>query len=326
MSQPEKKEKVIVSVLKHVDSLKPTGIAMDPGVKNQFVTKFTQMNPQLGRDYAERYYARESDAFTRIILGSDKLRQCTPRSLYFALMKGAALKLPFDNGRQPMLYLIPGKRKVGDNEVWEVVAQPSPDGEKEVRLNSGILKEVGHPYIVHKGDIFEESFDITTGEMAITKFMPQNKYAEILASFIRLVNPDGKVVYKIFKPSDWMRWMAASTKKNWGKTNPLYTSGIDGQIDESFLKSKTLLHSFKGYKQIDYIYALPEGFTADKEAASQINPNYMDDVIDVDYVDETVHHDEPQDEFTQQVNEPAAIQPSVQFEQKDDDDDMFNAK
>jgi len=316
-------EKPIKSVLAYVDSLKPAGVAMAPAVKNQCIEKFTKMYPSLGKDYASRYYERESDAFTKMVMQSDALRQCTPRSLYFAFMKGMALKLSFDNGRQQQLYLIPGNRKVGEQWIKEVTCQPSPEGEKEVRLSAGILKEVGKPYIVHKGDIFEEEFNTDTGEMDVKKFKPLDKTQEIVASFIRLVEPSGKVVYRIFKPIDWKRWEAASKKKNKDKTNDLYMSGIDGQIDESFLKAKTLLHSFKGYKQVDYIYDNPEGFQPDKEAATQINSNYMEDVYeDAQVIDDTV--EQLPDEFTQAVNEAPEEKPSVKVETSKDDDDLFN--
>ncbi len=109
-------------------------------------------------------------------------------------------------------------------------------------------------------------------------------------------------------------------------TNALYTSGIDGQIDEAFLKGKTLLHSFKGYKQVDYIYSNPAGFEPDKDAATQINPNFMDDVYEdavIEEEDAVITDTKAPDELAEAVNEVPEEKASVKVTLTDDDD-LFN--
>lgn len=321
MSTPEK---ALVLTKKHISALNPVAVAMDPAVRNQFVNKFVQMF-QVPQAEAIRFYDRESDNFSRMVSQSEALRTCTPMSLYMAFMKVGALKLTFDNGRKPLIYLIPGNRNVGtkDKPQWvkEVAAQPTPEGEKEVRVNNGILKKVGHPIIIHHGDVYREFLN-SGGELTI-EWEGLNKSTKIIGSFIRLVEPDGTVVFKTFKPNDWERMKAASAKKNKGVANALYTAGTDGQIDEGFLKGKTLLHAFHGYKQVNFLYTQPEGFTPDTKAAVEINASYMDDLtIDTDFEEEK--ETPAKDEFTQIIQEEEEVKPGLTVDEEDDD--PFSAK
>jgi len=311
---------------KHIEALKPVAIAHDPAVKTQVINKMMAMY-HMNPSEANRYYEREKDNFSKMISQSVDLSSCTPMSIYFAFMKAGALRLSFDNGKDAQMYLLPGNRNIGTKEkpqwIKEVTAQPTPYGEKEVRINSGILREVGDPFIVHEGDVYKVWLDEETGQKRVKWEEAEKKSTRIKGSFIRLVEPDGKVVYKTFDLTDIARWKASSEKKNRGNANALYTSGPDGQMDEGFLKAKTLLHAFKGYKRVDFAYQQPEGFVPDQEAAVSINANYMDDVMDIDHEEDDTVEQLP-DEFTQAVNEAPEEKPSVKVETSKDDDDLFN--
>lgn len=313
-------QKAIAVTKKHLDGLgSPLAVIADAAVGQQLVTKFAQMY-RVPVDEAKRFYEREKDNFSKLISQSDNLRDCTPMSIYLAFGKVMGLKLTFDNGRAPLVYLIPGSRNIGtkDNQKWikEVVAQPSPDGEKEIRINNGILKKVSQPIIVHKGDIFKERFDFEKNEVYVTEFERLDKSNEIIASFIILTEPDGHIVHKVFKPIDWNRWKAASAKKNRGVANALYTSGIDGQIDESFLKGKTTLHSFKGYKQVDFAYSAPAGFVPDTAAALEINGGNL-----VEVFDDAVYDDQTTQELPEAAKDDfdTAVEEVIEEKQKDKD-------
>ncbi len=326
----EQNEKPIQVTKKHIEALKPVAIAHDPAVKNQVISKMMAMYHMAPQE-ANRYYEREKDNFSKLISQSPDLSVCTPMSIYFAFMKAGALRLSFDNGKDAQIYLLPGNRNIGgkgkpDQWIKEVSAQPTPYGEKEVRINSGILKEVGDPFIVHQGDTYKVWLDEETGQKRVKWVEAEKKSTKIVASFIRLVEPDGKVVYKTFDLTDIARWEASSKKKNKDKgANALYSSGPDGQIDEGFLKAKTLLHAFKGYKRVDFAYQAPEGFVPDQGAAIAINSNYMDDVMDIEHEEEAeVETAEViPDEFTQAVNEPAEVKESVKVDITDEDDEIF---
>lgn len=319
----ENTEKAMVTVKAHINQLGSAAkVIADPLLGQQLVTKFAEMY-EVSITEAQRFYNREKDNFGKLISQSAALQACTPMSAYLAFGAVMKLKLSFDNGRQPLVYLIPGNRNIGtqDKPKWiqEMVAQPSPEGEKEARLSTGILKKVGQPIIVHKGDKFDKYLHKETGELTVDWKEAEIPSTTIIGSFIRIVEPDGTIVFKTFNLTDIERWKAASLKKNKGKgANALYTSGIDGQIDESFLKGKTLLHAFKGYKQVDF--GVGEGFTPDVEAAKAINPNYTDDEF-TDYKEvANPQIEKPQDEFTQAVNEPEPEKESVTVKVPDGDD------
>lgn len=319
-------DKPIVSVMKHITGLKSAVATInDAAIGTHLTKKFVEMYG-VEPEEARRFYEREKDNFGKLISQSPALQKCTPWSTYMAFGKVMALKLTFDNGRAPLIYLIPGTQNKGtDKECQIMVAQPSPEGEKEVRINAGILKKVGQPIIVHKGDKYRKYLDQDTGQIVVQFEEAEKPSTEIIGSFIRLVEPDGTVVFKTFSTTDIEIWKAASTKKNYGKTNPLYSSGINGQIHEGLLKGKTLLHSFKGYKQVDYAYKAPEGFTPDKEAARQLNPDLLTDYEEVLAEEETpvvVKETDPFDEAIKQEDTPVQ---GVTV-QTDDDDDPFNAK
>jgi recombinational DNA repair protein RecT len=311
----------------HIDGLRPVAIAHDPAVKNQVINKMMLMY-KMPEQEANRYYEREKDNFSKIVSQSPELSSCTPMSIYTAFMKAGALRLSFDNGKDAQIYLIPGNRNIGgkgkpDNWIKECVAQPTPYGEKEVRINSGILKSVGDPYIVHEGDVYKVWMDTDTGQKKVKWEEAEKKSTKIIGSFVRLVEPDGTVVFKTFDQTDIARWQAASAKKNKGSANALYTSGPDKQIDEGFLKAKTLLHSFKGYKRVDFAYSSPNGFVPDNDAAVTINSDYMDDVIDTEHEDVEVA-EEVKDGFTEAVQEAPEVKESVQIDATDDENDLFN--
>jgi hypothetical protein len=329
----EQNEKPMVSVKKHVQALgTAAAVIADPLLGEQLITKFSEMYEQPISE-ARRFYNREKDNFGKLISQSPALQKCTPMSAYLAFGTVMKLKLSFDNGRAPLVYLIPGKRNIGTkqqpNYIEEMIAQPSPEGEKEARISTGILKKVGQPIVVHEGDKYREYMSPESGEVVVEWERTEKSGDKIIGSFIRIVEPDGTVVFKTFKVNDIERWKHASAVKNsqWddnarkkviGKPNALYTSGVNNQIDEGFLKGKTLLHSFKGYKQVDYGSA--EGFEPDTSEAKKINPNYTDDNFTAFEEVPKAQVGAPSDDFSQAVNEPEPEQASVSVKVEDDDD------
>ena len=327
MNKQESQEKAIVSVKKHVQALgSAAAVIADPLLGNQLITKYAEMY-EVPINEAQRFYNREKDSFGKLISQSPALQQCTPMSAYLAFGFVMKYKATFDTGRGALAYLIPGRRNIGTrdqpNMIWEMQASLTADGEREARISTGILKKVGHPVIVHEGDHYKKYMDNATGQIVVEYAEAENPSTKIKSSFVRIVEPDGTVVFKTFNLTDVKTWEDASNKKNYNKgANPLYTSGIDGQIQESFFKTKTLLHSFKGYKAIDY--GGREGFVPDTEAAKAINPNYTDDEY-ADYKEvPAAQIEQPHDEFKAAVNEPEPVKASVKVQTSGDDDDLFN--
>jgi len=280
----------------YIKNLHPTSIASDKAIGEHFVAKFMAMF-QVPKEKALQFFEREKDNFFRRVSESEDLKSCTPMSLFVALMQVGGWKLSLETGSQSDVYLIPGNRNIGtkENPQWikEVVAQPTPYGEKKIRIENGQIKDASKPVIVYKGDTYEEFLDESGNLRVKWSKGDRGETPEIIGSFIRIEKRDGTHEFKTFDTGDIGRWKAASEKKNRGKgANPLYSSN-NGQIDVGFLEGKTLKHAFKLYPRVVQAISIPETFVPSQEAAirqgldvseftediphQELSPNELDD-------------------------------------------------
>lgn len=307
----------------YIKNLKPAAIASDAAIGEHFVNKFMAMF-QVPKEKALQFFEREKDNFFRRVSESEDLKSCTPMSLFVALMQVGGWKLSLETGSQSDVYLIPGNRNVGTKEhpqwVKEVVAQPTPYGEKKIRIENGQIKDASKPVIVYKGDIYEEFLD-DSGKLVVRWSKgDRGETPQIIGSFIRIEKPDGSHEFKTFDSGDIGRWRAASEKKNRGKgANPLYTAN-NGQIDVGFLEGKTLKHAFKLYPRVVQAVQIPETFVPSQDAAIRQGLDVSEFTEDVAHEDLTANE---QDDFDQAINEAKAemkpatvtIEPSNDFDE-----------
>lgn len=310
----------------YIKGLKPAAIASDKAIGEHFVAKFSAMF-QVSKEKAVSFYEREKDNFTRRVNESEDLKSCTPMSLFIAFMRVGGWKLSLETGAQSDVYLIPGNRNVGtkENPQWikEVVAQPTPYGEKKIRIENGTVKHVDSPVVVYDCDHYVERTD-STGNLVVEwekeGQSPRNESSKIIGSFIRIHKPDGTFEFKTFDLSNINSWKAASEKKNRGKVNPLYTSN-NGQIDIGFLEGKTLKHAFKLYPRVVEQVSFPENFQPSIEETVRQG-------LDVSEFTEDVPHEEltqsEQDDFDEALNQAKQEkqEATVTIENNVDDDDI----
>ncbi|GGG97640.1 recombinase RecT [Pedobacter zeae] len=299
----------------YIKGLTPLEVLQDKNIGQHFVNKFMAVY-RTSNDHAVAYYEREIDNFTKRVNESEELAACTPMSLFVALMQVGGWKLSFEGGSQPDVYLIPGNRNIGtkDNPVWikEAIAQPSPYGEKKIRVETGQVKHAGSPIVVYDCDTYTESVKDgrTMVEWTKGKRTPESR---IVGGFILLEYPDGTREFKTFDMQDVSSWEKASTKKNKGKTNVLYGyewqgSGQSarlvkpegGQIDKKFFEGKILKHAFKLFPRVITNQTLPENFVPSVESAIRQG-------FDTSEFTEDVSHEElpeqEQDDFDAALNE-----------------------
>ena len=75
--------------------------------------------------------------------------------------------------------------------------------------------------------------------------------SKFMACYVRIVKNDGSVDYYVLDIDGIKRLKQYSAKLCRGKVNALYGSQADcSDIDEGFLKSKTIKHAFKGYPKL----------------------------------------------------------------------------
>jgi hypothetical protein len=318
----------------YIKKLHPLSVVKDPMIGDHFVNKFVAMY-RVPKEQAIAFHEREKDNFLKRITESEDIAACTPMSIFLAYFQVGGWKLSFEGGKQADVYLIPGSVNVGskENPVWEkqVVAQPSPYGEKKIRIQNGQLKDAAKPVIVYEGDHYREFLGADGNLRVEWEKGDRGDVPKIIGSFIRLEKPDGSYEFKTFGLDDIAKWRSSSEKKNakWdpalgrkvpGKANALYTSN-GGQIDKLFLEGKTLTHSFKGYSRVVNTPNLPETFVPNQEAAVRQG-------FDTSEFTEDVTHEEltqsEQDDFDEALNQAKQEkkEATVTIENNVDDDDI----
>lgn len=323
----------------YIKGLSPAAVATDKAIGEHFVNKFMAMY-RVPKEQATAFYEREKDNFLKRISDSEDLQACTPMSIFLAFMQVGGWQLSFEPGNQSEVYLIPGNRNIAPKnqpEKWikEVVAQPTPWGEKKIRIQNGQIKDVAKPIIVCKGDLYEEYLDDSGNLRVKWAKGERGDKPVIIGSFIRIEKPDGSYEIKTFDMSDVAKWKASSEKKNakWdpnlgrkvpGKANALYTSN-NGQIDKLFFEGKTLKHAFKSYPKVVNAPQLPETFVPAVNDAIRQGFDVSEFTETEDVVHEEVVATSQPDEFTEALQQESKQEPepTKQFAGMDDDEPEF---
>lgn len=325
---------------KHIKSLSPIAVATDKAIGEHFVNKFMAMY-HVPKEKAIAFYEREKDNFTQRIMESEELQKCTPLSLFTALMKVGGWKLSLDGGAQSEVYLIPGNKKIvvegRDTWIKECAAQPSPYGEKKIRVETGQVTHVGNPTVVYDCDQYKE-FDKEDGTRWVewTKGT-RNEGSIITNGFILLEYPNGKREYKTFDVDDIKSWEKASEKKNKGHANQLYgytvtyvkkgndsvkVSTKSGQIDKKFFEGKILKHAFKLMPRVIADSKLPSDFIPSPDVSERQGFDVSEFTEDIDH--EEIPEIEAQDDFGKALEEQSKpVNPETMQVQNSIDEPIF---
>lgn len=307
----------------YIKGLKPTAVAADKRIGEHFVNKYMAMY-RTEREQAVAFYEREKDNFMKRISEVDALKTCTPMSIFQAFMQVGGWKLSFEGGSQSDVYLIPGNRNIGTKEqpnwIKEVVAQPSPYGEKKIRMETGQIKHVGTPTVVYDCDQYREYVGENGRTMVEWSKGSRNDKSKIIGSFILLEYPDGSKEFKTFDHEDITSWRNASAKKNRGTANALYTSN-GGQIDPKFLQGKTLKHAFKLFPRVIAAQKLPDNFVPEVDDTVRQGFDTSEFTEDVDHTEV----EKEEDDLSKAIEEESKQEPeaTVVIEPADDDEPEF---
>ena len=238
------------SLVAILEKLSPAQIADTPAIQEKFVKMYNHLHKS---NNGELILEREKYHYLRQINENPGLKECTRLSLYGCFMDVAVSGLSFEGGSQPMIYMIPRKVNVGTKESKQYESRAtlmiSPYGELTLRMLAGQIKHADNPVIVYEGDSFQCGSDREGNWVKHTAQVPR-KSEKIIASYIRIVRPDGSVDFAWLLEGDIKRLSGYSERQNFGKANALYTSN-GGQIDPGFLKAKTIKHAFKTYPKLN---------------------------------------------------------------------------
>lgn len=297
----------------YIKKLHPLSVVKDTVIGDHFINKFVAMYG-VSKEKAIAFHEREKDNYIKRITENEDLRSCTPMSIFIAYMQVGGWQLSFEGGKQADVYLIMGNVNIGtkDAPVYEkqVIAQPSPYGEKKIRIQNGQIKDADKPVIVYEGDHYKEYLD-TDGSLKVEWAKGERTSNKIISSFIRIVKPDGTHEFKTFDMDDVAKWRKSSEQKNskWvsgvkqpGKANALYTSNA-GQIDKLFFEGKTLTHAFKGYSKVVNVPMLSENFKPIASDEVRQGFDVSEFTKDTQDVPHEVIEDAEKDGFTQALDE-----------------------
>ncbi len=310
---------------KYIKGLSPAAVATDKAIGEHFVNKYMAMY-RTEKEQAVAFYEREKDNFMKRVTEVDAIAQCTPMSIFLAFMQVGGWKLSFEGGSQPDVYLIPGNRNIGTkdqpNWVKEVVAQPSPYGEKKIRIETGQIKHVGTPTVIYDCDTYKEYVGESGRTVVEWSKGSRTDKSKIIGSFILLEYPDGSREFKTFDHEDISSWRNASAKKNRGTANALYTSN-GGQIDAKFLQGKTLKHAFKLFPRVIATPKMPDNFVPEHEDAVRQGFDTSE------FTEDTTYEEVPEveeNEFDKELKEQSKVEPEptiVITPSVDDDEPEF---
>lgn len=329
----------------YIKNLTPLKIATDEIIGDHFVTKYMAMY-RTNKEQAIAFYEREKDNFMTRISESEALRECTPMSIFLAFMQVGGWKLSFEGGSQSDVYLIPGNRKTiitdekgQKHEKWikEVSVQPSPYGEKKIRIETGQVKHVGSPTVVYDCDTYKEYTAENGRNWVEFEKGTRTSKSKITNGFILLEYPDGSKEFKTFDLDDVASWERASAKKNKGHANALYgydvtyenVNGRDvkkstkvDQIDKKFFEGKILKHAFKLLPRVIAAAPLPENFTPIGEESIRQGFDTSEFTEDTTYEDVS---EKETDDFEKELEQQSETEPekTVVISSNEDDEPEF---
>jgi len=258
-TQQTKQNEVVQVALSQLPAMK---IADDPRVHKKFVSLYNQIH---GSASGELMYAAEKFHFGKLLTENEKLKKCTPLSLYGAFLDVAVQGLSIDPTKK-LCYLVPYNFNVGtrENPKFEsrAVLQVSGYGELLMRQRYGQIKYADNPVVVYRGDSFEARTN-SDGQIRVDYIQKIPRESdEIIASFIRIERPDGSIEFKVFTKSDIDGFRKFSKDPN----SKAWTDGIKGMVE-----AKTIKHAFKTYPKL-----LVKG------QFSQLQTDVVD-TVDIDY-------------------------------------------
>lgn len=178
--------------------------------------------PKWEDEQLENYVLSELSFLKERLELNDYLQKCTAESLIQCFKKAMRDNVSL-NLASNSVYIQPQNIKVSGQYVLVASYSLTPEGKISVVRQAGMLLDITRPKLWRD----EKSGKIIGGEV----------------EYLKPSNPQPRWEMVDFDESDIKRWMDASTKKNNGKTNPLYTSGVGGGIDSEFMRSKIIKHA-----------------------------------------------------------------------------------
>ena len=217
-----------------------------PESKEKFISIYQAVH-KVDYDSATNFFEVEAFNFRKAIEENTYLQDATELSVAGVFLEVISNGLSFDKSSNHV-YLIPRNVKKGNGWEKRLTYQYAADGLIHLTKSAGSIVNASVT-VVYEGDDIKV---ITENNQKIINHAPAipRQSSKIIGGFaIITLNDRGDTDAFWMDVSEISRLAKFSEKANRGKTNALYTSGTDGQIDEGFFKTKILKAALKTYSK-----------------------------------------------------------------------------
>lgn len=206
-----------------IKSTPPLRIAELDLVKSKFVQNYNYTHPE---KVGELMYHKQLIYFKQLIAESSGLQGVDPFSLYACFVTAGVHGYSFDPADNE-IYMVPLKGKA---VLWR---QAGAHVKRLIRTNQ--IMYADQPKLVYEGDTFE----VRSGR--VVNHVEKYGSETLVAGYVRFVLTEaGDDRFFIYRRSDWESWKKKSTST---KVDNPWASGINGQPDPGFLRTKLIKHA-----------------------------------------------------------------------------------
>lgn len=216
--------------------------------------------PEQAKSLAEK----ECYHLAQLMSDNEDLAKMPPGALVMELRKIPLQGVSLDPSLK-LAYLI-----VDDKNKGKCHLEVTGRGKAVQAIAQNILKDVDVQVMFEGDELVREN-----GQFSVFPDMKEN--AKVKGGIITLTFKDGKIKQEVYNESHIKSWMARSTKRFFGKTNPNYTS-FNGGIEPGFMQSKMLKHKLDRIG----INPFPNAYSRNKEIADTL-PEVTEDISYEDF-------------------------------------------
>lgn len=233
-----------------LNGMQPWDVPTNSDVQNHIVTLYNAIHGKGGEAFCER----EARYINRAIIDDKKKWNVTSLSVFLAFVDLTVKDLTLEPDSQAVCYLLNRNTKIPSadgKDYWEnrVYISITGYGEILMRQRCGQIRHCDTPTVVYEGDVF--SYIERDRRKYVNYGLNLNhNAANPIACFMKITRIDSSVDYAIILPEAWARLAKYSEKQNNGRSNTLYTSGLNNTIDPGFLIAKCVKHAFKSYPKL----------------------------------------------------------------------------
>jgi len=233
-------------------------------VKDRFTSIFKGVHNLQSEERAKDLFEVEKFHFLKLIAENPKLGECTQNSTVGTFLDVISNGLSFEKAQGHVYVMarnVKTGKKDGNKDIYEtrMSYEIAKNGAMRMVKRAGSVKDIIDPVIVYEGDEF--SIRNNNGFLNINHLpaIPR-KSNKIYGGYCFVITRDNRREpfwypienvgrLKTFSAKQNKVW--DDTKKSYvdGKPNDLYSSGIEGQIDEGFFLTKVVKAALKNYSK-----------------------------------------------------------------------------